>query len=533
GFFAFVWGDADKDRPLHELGVLPWWTAPDMRAAFWRPASALTHLLDHRLWPDLAWLQHVHSLAWMGLLAWLAARLYRQVMGPDGPGAEIAGLAAILYAVDDAHAMPMFWIANRNAVVGGVLATTTLLAHFAWRRAADRSRQAAWAAVAHACLLGALLASEGALSVTAYLFAAAVVLETEPLGRRLAGLAGYAAIVFGWRLAYDAQGYGAAGSNAYLDPGADPVGLVGRLFVQVPVYLAALWAGPPSEVFTALSGGGRTVYLAWSIAVVALVLAALAPILRRDRRARFWLLALVVALVPACAIWPMDRIFVFAGIGGTALVAMLVHAWEGPRWRRFVAGAFVVLHLIVTPVLLPVRIVASSLAFEALTVTAATAPLPDRAGELTMIVVDDPTMLGSQYVPLERWERGLDAPATLALVAPPSLVSLPMRFHRLDATTLDVDIEGRWQWLLFRDATPFQAGERIPMQGWEVEVLEVTSGLPTRIRLRFDRPLEDPSYVWLEYAQGSLRPPRQPRLVPWRPPAIGSSVMLNAAAPGS
>jgi len=46
---------------------------------------------------------HAHSLMWFGLLVVAVTLLYRRLMGLT----LAAGLAALLYAVDDAHGMPV------------------------------------------------------------------------------------------------------------------------------------------------------------------------------------------------------------------------------------------------------------------------------------------------------------------------------------------------------------------------------------------------------------------------------------------
>ncbi len=51
----------------------------------------------------------IHSLLWFALAVALVATLYRRVHGASA----VAGLAGLLFAVEDAHA----WLANRNALV--------------------------------------------------------------------------------------------------------------------------------------------------------------------------------------------------------------------------------------------------------------------------------------------------------------------------------------------------------------------------------------------------------------------------------
>jgi len=83
--FNFFDGTPERTGRLLDLGILPWWTLPDLRLAFWRPVTALTHWLDYAGWGHRPALMHVHSLFWFAVLVVAA--------GMDGvlPGV-VAGL---------------------------------------------------------------------------------------------------------------------------------------------------------------------------------------------------------------------------------------------------------------------------------------------------------------------------------------------------------------------------------------------------------------------------------------------------------
>ena len=116
--FSFMRGDpSEKHDILDRIGGA--WMVPDeFQIAFLRPLSSLTHALDYRWWPDRAWVMHLQNVFWYGGLVYLVGILYRRVLGL-GP---TAGLALLLYAVDDAHAVTVGWIANRNALVAATFA---------------------------------------------------------------------------------------------------------------------------------------------------------------------------------------------------------------------------------------------------------------------------------------------------------------------------------------------------------------------------------------------------------------------------
>ena len=119
--FRFFPGNEEQNSRLVELGLLPWWSLPEASGSFLRPFTALTHMLDYRLFPDKFWLQHLHSFAWAAAGIASVGFLYRRVF----TGRAVASLALLAFALEDAHAIPTAWLANRNgwiALTFGALA---------------------------------------------------------------------------------------------------------------------------------------------------------------------------------------------------------------------------------------------------------------------------------------------------------------------------------------------------------------------------------------------------------------------------
>jgi hypothetical protein len=109
--FTFANGDPERMEQLIDRGMYPWMTTHDLKLSFWRPLTGLTHWLDYQLWPNSALMMHLHNLLWFVVMVILAGYFYRETMGVT----LTAGLACLLFAIDDAHAWPAAWIANRNA----------------------------------------------------------------------------------------------------------------------------------------------------------------------------------------------------------------------------------------------------------------------------------------------------------------------------------------------------------------------------------------------------------------------------------
>ena len=193
--FVFIEGDEAMNRLAINMGFLPWWTHEGLRIAFFRPLTGLTHFLDYRVWPDFPWLMHLQSLVWLGGVMAAATFFYRRMLGFTW----IAGLAALLYAVDDAHGLPAVWLANRNALIGIFFGLLTLIAYDRWRR------DGWWigAILAPLTVLLGLLAKESTLAIFAYLIAYALFLDRGRWIARLCSLLPCAVIGALWLVLMD------------------------------------------------------------------------------------------------------------------------------------------------------------------------------------------------------------------------------------------------------------------------------------------------------------------------------------------
>ena len=66
-----------------------------------------------------------------------------------------------------------------------------------------------------------------------------------------------------------------------------------------------------------------------------------------------------------------------------------------------------------------------------------------------------------------------------------------------------------------------QPGQIVRLNNAVVEVLEVRNGLPSRVQFVFNFPLDDPSFLWFRWENGTY--------VPFTPPEIGEAVTIEGA----
>jgi hypothetical protein len=527
GIFTFVDGNSERNFYRMNKGGLPWWTYQQLRISFFRPLAELTHILDYRLWPDSPHWMHLHSLAWYGALVFVVTLLYRHTMTP----LWVAGLAAFLYAVDDAHGLPVGWLANRNLVIAAVFGVLSLTFHARWRREGWK----AGAILAPVCLAMGLLSSEAAVATGAYIFAYEATLVRRPFRARLAALVPTIVIGIGWWTAYQALGFGAFGSGAYLNPGKDPLLFALALIERIPVLLCGQWLFPDADLYAYLPKPNAYIFPAAATLAVALVAIVLYPLLRRDATARFWGLGMLLAMAPVCATFPTNRLLMFVGIGAMGLMAQFLAAWFGKSsqlpsakpWRGpacVLAILFVLDHCIGAPLRLP----ATSTQLARVTRFYLEEPLAELTAhgiqeDKIVFFVNPPTAIMMILIPYIKTELADQLPDQTHVLS--SGLHLYIDITRVDRQTLDIEPQGGFASAdvdrIFRNSDhPMHPGQQVNLEAVTAEVQSVTGdGRPQRVHFRFPRSLNDPSYLFIEHTMTGM--------VPFDPPEVGQSVRLT------
>ena len=555
------------------VGGFPWWTSPDLRLAFWRPLTALTHWLDYRLWPDSAPLQHAQSLAWGGLMTLLAGLFFRRFLGATA----VAGLATLLYAVDDAHAWPLAWIANRNAVIATCCGVTALVCHDAWRRRDWRPG----AVLGPLAFLASLLSAELGVATGAYLLAHALFLEParsrsapdsslQATGHsrwwpgRLIPVLPYVAIGGVWQLVYGRLGFGAAASAFYLDPVGEPLRFLAAVPQRLLLLLAAQLGPLPSDAVSLLSTSARGFWLLADVAWVAFIAWFVWP-LRRSATAAFFASGLVLSLIPLAATLPSDRLLTFAGVGAFGLIAERLSlsfqvlnkvpgdcqttprttssaAWTPPR-RRVAAGVVLLVHGPLAALGMVGGIASLGQLRTLIDEPARALDLGPRPAEREVICLSAPGPFFYATAHIARHTLGLPMPYRMHALA---TGATPITVERLDQQTLRLTPRGgflipsgtlpgseppptvslyyvlQMMETLYRPTrTGFRVGDRFDVGATEIVVQATTSdGRPAAVDVHFPHPLDDSRYLWVRF--------RDQRYETVELPAVGSAMTLPA-----
>lgn len=517
----------DHTPELMREGVLSWWEDPEAELAFFRPLSALTHYVDYTFWPDQPLLIRIHSLLWSVFLFASVLVLYRELVSP----AWVCALAVFLYAMDDGRGWLVSWIAARNAVVATAISVWALIYYH--RARARGGKLAAW--LSPLALLAALLASEGALSICAYLFAYALCLDRGPLAQRLLRLAPHAAVALAWRATYVWLGYGVAHSGLYFDPIGDAGQFALHLLDRAPVLLGSQLGGLWSDIysvaysFPALQRG----MVLGGAALVLIVGYALWP-LRGEPIVRFGALGALLSVLPASCTFTADRMLTWVALGACLLLARLLATYVDARasltttpLRAWLLPALVLFLVfmkgVFDPSFLASRARGNLIVRDMIDRAAEAVPTDPSIRDKRVVYVNPPAVPLAAYIALERAALDVPRPENQIWLA---TGETELAIERLDDRTLLLRQRGGFLLSpgshLFRSPSrPFERGAVVELDGTQITVKELTEDQrPSLIQVRFDRPLDDPSLYWLRWDDtGYTR---------FTPPPVGERVHVAA-----
>jgi hypothetical protein len=351
----------DEVLAFKRFGLAPWWTDLDVRINFWRPIPSITHWLEYQAFGHSTIAAHLISIAFYALSVFLVYRLLTRYL----PNALPLAIGVAVFALDDAHALNIVWIANRNETIGGIFVLSSLLAFLRYREEGATK----FAFLSLLAYVGALLSKESGLVLPLFILAQIVVFpekQGQSLFERvrpfLRLLVAFGAISIGFLYLYFVVlGHG-ANTVYYLNPGKNPVLWAANFFRSGFYHAVILATGVPLHVLSstpvrdyplaAVFLGGLTLgfwTLVWRW-------------LRNDRPLRFFILTMLVGQAIVTTSFPDPRNLFLPSIGFAYMVARIFEEatkrFEATKDRRYraVSWALVGLHLVLAPVLCQVCI---------------------------------------------------------------------------------------------------------------------------------------------------------------------------------
>jgi len=510
--FTFAASASDVLESM-QLGELPWWASPESRVSFFRPLSSLWHYVEFAYWPQATWLMALENLALYVATVWVAARVYRRLL----PDRFTAGLAGLMFAIDEGHANAVGWISSRNTVLSALLSLLCLDAHLDARQSRSggaRARSTLFAALA-------LAAGEGGVASLAYLIAYAIVCESGSWRARAESLAPQLAVFALWLIAYAVGGHGARGTTFYRDL-SQPLTLLTEGVLDLPLHLFSLLG-------LSVVSAGLTFPPAYArIVALVLVLPLLVAVARKRSWSapdRFFALCGALCLPSAFTTLAQDRVLFAASFGAFGLIASVLSGLAGSttRTKRVARRIFIGSHLVIAPLMFVPALSANAPLDKAASQLARQLPA---AGAQSTVLVNAPYEMLPMYARATySIEHGTPAPVLRALYVGASELSVT----RLDERTLEVAAARGWGELpvergcVERRLLP-RPGHARSLGDMRAQVTEANAeARPLRVRFEFTSELEAQSRQWLIW-QGT-------RAVSWTLPRVGERVVLPALKP--
>jgi hypothetical protein len=528
-FFFGSYREPQRVAMALNYGMLPWWTPDSIKIGLWRPATALTHWLEYRLYPDSPALMHAQNIAWFAAVVFLVTIVSRTLMGPGWA----AGLAGVLFLLDYNTYFPVAFIANRGFILSLCLGLACLYQHHQWR-AEKRRSGLVWSVV---FLALAVFANEGGASTLAFILAYALVLEPGPFRRRALTVLPALLVVVVWRSIYTLFGAGVFHVGGYIDPSKEPL-----LFARVVLPRALVLLGgqltqlAPDLMLAVKPSWQATATVLCGVVVIA-ALAVFAPWLRRDKIAAFWCVVMLLSAIPAATVVPLGKNLGFVAVGAYGLIASFVAGLVSRpdldkvgdevgdkvrdkvrsfSYRVLAWGTAALLLLAHGPGALAGRLVVTTgLApgFQALNRVLHIGNPPGVENQ-DVIVINSPSMLMLAYVPFDKAYSHQPVPRTVRTLVPGCT---SFEVERSDDKTLVIQPKGPDIFAcddfgpfhkfyavrfsnMFLGELGFKQGERLERGNATVEILELdTAGLPSRVAFHFKAPLDSPTFHWLQF----------------------------------
>jgi hypothetical protein len=541
--FNFAGGTVEDVTATQRLGSIPWFAPPELRFAFMRPLSSALWSFDRAVFGRELWAYHAHSIAVWALLALAASALYRRLLPLSA-----AAVATAIFALDQSQHMPVLWLCNRGALYGLLLGVLALHAHLRWRE--QGTRWAPWAIVL--CTTLAVLFGEWALAMLSYVFAYEAVARRGPLRERALALLPTAVPTGLFMAARAWLGYGVHGSGTYVDPGAEPLQFLLLLGHRIPVLIAdalfdlpAAWwdhGSPLRDRLLASELFSPTAWMAlpqWRVyhallglaACAALVVAAraLARALPEDerRQLRWLLLGAVLALVPVAGSFPSTRLTLAAMFGFAPAFALALRELGRVLLRaRLRLPAFLALYSLaiaiamlqlVSPLRGNMRGTIDGFAITRQWVLGAELD-PRRVAEQRVFLLLSSEFVSTVFFAYTWGQHGRPLPRSLY---PVSMAPVAHDIERTAPNELVLRslggtfLSSAGEHMFRSPRLPLRVGDSVALDGMTITVLRLLDGQPQALRVRFDRPLEDPSYVLLASTEQGLRK--------FEPPPVGET----------
>jgi hypothetical protein len=516
--FHFSGDTPARNLALVRTGILPWWTNPELKLHLLRPLTSLAFTLDCAVFGRHPLGYHLHSLAWFAALLVAARLILRRVLpGPVGV------FALVVFSLRAGNAYPYAWVSARHILVAAVPALFALYAHV-------RARLDGWAPgrwLAPLLFVVALTGGEAALAIAPFwvTFAFFEGRRTRDWKGAIGGAAPVTLLAVLYLAAYHALGGGARGNSDYHDVLLAPGELLRVAVVRIPLLLSDALLGVPVGDIREGRPLAIVVLGLCAVGFCALYWKLARALSEAERASLAWLVTGSIASLPMGLPGPAwGHMLVVPGIGFAALVGALIRegfeaTGSAPSnvLRRLASAALLFMHGFVAP-LSSVRAIHWIEARGAATeVAAKSIDLGDGAPKRVFVLAADRRDVA--FFPRDYIED--ESPGRIACWSTISGLGAEHRFTRTGERSFSLEAVGEPESQGYTGIyySPLPVGYEASQCGATVRVDALgKDGLPSRLSVQLDAPLEDAGLVFLALRDG--------RFTHFTPPAVAKEAEL-------
>jgi hypothetical protein len=552
--YTFV-GGRHETKKLMDFGVVPWWGHPDLRLSMMRPLSSVMVVLDYSIFGKNVYGFHIHSMIWWMFLVACVAVLLRELLPT-----YMAAIAIILFAIEEGHGMSIAWVANRSALIALSFGLLGLWAHIRWRRQGQKRAFV----LSMTMFILALLAGEWAFPVFAYLLAFEILGVSDSKAKRVRAMLPVAVLGMVFIAVQRLLNYSPIASDIYVNPFSEPTIFLREFLLRTPSFFAEFVFGIPvgwydstpwrSDVLSLniFSANVWRMLPSWKFwhCLIGLFSAAVLYYAirwglkyqsRRVSRELLWLLVgALVSLIPMVASFPSSRLVVPAFVGISACYAMIIQ-----RCYRVLSAASL-RDLIRSRTVQVAIVIALGMAYYQVWDAALVSRFDilqrnyhhnsirewvlysdiddKRVANQDIFMINGVDHTSAVYSPYIRYFYGHPLPRSCRILsgAPNAHDITRTAPNELEILVLGgTFLNGGLAELYRADRFRYRLNDVIYLKGLTIRILALDNGRPYRARFIFDKPLEDPSYLFLHSTKNGLRR--------FELPAVGATVRLPLA----
>jgi hypothetical protein len=370
------------------------------------------------------------------------------------------------------------------------------------------------------------LSAELGVSTCAFLFSYIVFIEKNNLKEKIISLLPYTFVVIVWWTFYNLFDYGVVGSGFHIDPGATPFKFLKAVFQRWPLLFLAQFFGPSSSIFMFFSESVAKGIIAFGYLFIPFFFYLIYPVLKTDRKARFWILGFALSILPLCASYPNDRLLILSSIGGFGVISLFFqYRLEQPELFSRIFGLkiismvfiifFIFIHIVLSPLLKLKTSALNDFAGPVIDAQINNEHLTVKKHDQTLIVINPAGCYRflAYIIIQKRLKKEFNAKYFRGL----AMTSSNLTIKRTDDRTLEIFAEkGCFSSMgidpMYR-GNPMKIGQEVTLTGLTVKILSVTkNGIPRNVKFTFEKPLNDSDYKFVCWKNMEYTPYKLPEI---------------------